>query len=348
MAGLNILLADGDERYLMALVRKFIDGFENEGDIEIITDPAYLDEYFESPRTLDIVVIQEDMYKEEFNRHNIGNLFFLTEDEPDEDLSGSRIYKYTNTDTIYKQVVNNLTTATMANIKKQGDTRIIYVYSPAGGSGKTTVAAGISSVLARSNQRTLFLSMDELQAFGWLMAEPKVMPAEVEKQLMFQSGFVYNLIKPYLVKQDFYMMTPFSRMLSSLNIREENFVRLLETIVAVREFDYIVVDGAAGFSETVSRIMSMSQHILILAQQDEASRYKVSCLLNNLDCSDDGKFVFVCNKYEPGKENRLAGLEKEGRLRISEYIPRDTATELLMPEEAGQMKSVQKVAYMFM
>ena len=94
--------------------------------------------------------------------------------------------------------------------------------------------------------------------------------------------------------------------------------------------------------------MSMSQHILILAQQDEASRYKVSCLLSNLDCSDDGKFVFVCNKYEPGKENRLAGLEKEGRLRISEYIPRDTATELLMPEEAGQMKSVQKVAYMFM
>ena len=143
-------------------------------------------------------------------------------------LSGKEIYKYTNTDTIYKQVVNNLTSATAAHIRKQGGTRIVYVYSPAGGSGKTTVAAGISSVLAKSNQRTLFLSMDELQAFGWMMTEPRTMPAEVEKQLMFQSSFVYNLIKPHLVKQDFYMMPPFTRMLSSLNIREDSFVRLLE------------------------------------------------------------------------------------------------------------------------
>ena len=28
MAGVNILLADGDEQYLLALVRKFIEGFE--------------------------------------------------------------------------------------------------------------------------------------------------------------------------------------------------------------------------------------------------------------------------------------------------------------------------------
>ena len=348
MAGVNILLADGDEQYLLALVRKFIEGFENDGDIEMISDAAYLEEYFQTPRSLDIVVIQEEMYRDEFGRHNIGNLFLLTEDEPDGSFSGKEIYKYTNTDTIYKQVVNNLTSATAAHIRKQGGTRIVYVYSPAGGSGKTTVAAGISSVLAKSNQRTLFLSMDELQAFGWMMTEPRTMPAEVEKQLMFQSSFVYNLIKPHLVKQDFYMMPPFTRMLSSLNIREDSFVRLLETIVAAREFDYIVVDGAAGFSETVSRIMIMSQHILIIAQQDEASRYKMSCLLNNLDCSDDGRFIFICNKYEPSKENRLGALEKEGSLRISEYIPRDNSSELLMPEAAGQMKSLQRIAYMFM
>lgn len=134
MAGVNILLADGDEQYLLALVRKFIEGFENDGDIEMISDAAYLEEYFQTPRSLDIVVIQEEMYRDEFGRHNIGNLFLLTEDEPDGSFSGKEIYKYTNTDTIYKQVVNNLTSATAAHIRKQGGTRIVYVYSPAGGS----------------------------------------------------------------------------------------------------------------------------------------------------------------------------------------------------------------------
>lgn len=63
MAGVNILLADGDEQYLLALVRKFIEGFENDGDIEMISDAAYLEEYFQTPRSLDIVVIQEEMYR---------------------------------------------------------------------------------------------------------------------------------------------------------------------------------------------------------------------------------------------------------------------------------------------
>ena len=88
MAGVNILLADGDEQYLLALVRKFIEGFENDGDIEMISDAAYLEEYFQTPRSLDIVVIQEEMYRDEFGRHNIGNLFLLTEDEPDGSFSG--------------------------------------------------------------------------------------------------------------------------------------------------------------------------------------------------------------------------------------------------------------------
>ena len=349
MAGVKILLADEDAQYLLPLVRKFIEGFDNEGEIEVITDASYLETYFQTPRTLDIAVMQESLYQEAFDRHNISSLFFLTEQEEEEGaLVNRRIYKYTGADTIYKQVINNLANATAAHIRKQGETRILYVYSPCGGSGKTTVAAGISNVFARSNQRTLSLSMDELQSFGWIMEQPGVLPADVERHLMSQSSFVYNLVKPYLAEENFFILPPFSRMLSSLNIREESFIRLLETIVISHDYDYVVVDGAAGFSEAVSRIMSMSQHILIVTQQDPVSRYKMECLLNNLDFSDSRKFTFVCNKYEADKPSSLEQLEKEGRLTISEYIPREPGNSLLKPSEAGQMKSIQKIAYMFM
>ena len=118
MAGVKILLADEDAQYLLPLVRKFIEGFDNEGEIEVITDASYLETYFQTPRTLDIAVMQESLYQEAFDRHNISGLFFLTEQEEEEGgLVNRRIYKYTGADTIYKQVINNLANATAAHIR---------------------------------------------------------------------------------------------------------------------------------------------------------------------------------------------------------------------------------------
>ena len=350
MPGVKILLVEENEKCLLPLERKLLDGFEKEGDLQVITDPEYLTRYFSVPRTLDILVIQEELYQPGMEKHNIGNIFFLTEQDENEDtgsLLGRRIYKYTSAESIYKQVVNNLSGTTAAHIKKSGETTFLYVYSPIGGVGKTTVAAGISAILARSHQRTLYIGMDSLQSFGWLMDPEQTLPGEVEKRLLTQSNFVYNLIKPYLVEQQFYLLPPFSRMLSSLHIPEQSFVGLMESVITSHDFDYVVVDGASGFSETTSRLMQMAQHVVLVAAQDRVSVHKMDCLVKNIDCSDKGHFTFVCNRFEEGNANFLEEPGKRGYT-VSEYIPREEKLDLTKPEEIGQIRSIQKLAFAFL
>ena len=349
MAAVHLMLADKDRGYLVPLVRKFIDGIGINADIEAATDQAYLESFFETPKSLDILVIQEEMYRDEFSRHNIGDIFLLTENEDDAPPAAAhRIYKYTDADTVYKQVVNNLSGTTSASIRRQGETRIIYVYSPSGGSGKTTVAAGICRVLSECRQRTLFVGMDALQSFGWIMDEEETLPGGVERQLISNSGFVYNMVKPYLKEQGFFVLPPFSRILSSLNIREESYVQLLETTVVSRDFDYIVVDGTSGFSLTTSKLMGMSQYVLILATQDGVSGYKTERLLENLDLSDRRRFVFACNKYEKDKPDMFGRLAGEKGITLSGHIPKVDVGGFLKPGQAAAVPELQKVAYMFM
>ena len=62
MNKLKIVLADTDENYLAPLERKFIDEFEDNGEIHVITDREYLRKYFSVPQSLDILLIDEAVF----------------------------------------------------------------------------------------------------------------------------------------------------------------------------------------------------------------------------------------------------------------------------------------------
>ena len=97
MNKLSIMLVDTDERYLMPIELKFIEELEDKIDIIVISDEGYLKEYFSTPRNIDILVINENLYSYEFEKHNIGNTFILTEKESQvgtENLSLHSIYNY--------------------------------------------------------------------------------------------------------------------------------------------------------------------------------------------------------------------------------------------------------------
>lgn len=351
MAKIRIVLADTDEKYLMPLEKRFIEGFGDRGELHIITDKSYVQTFFSEPQTLDILIINENLYEEEYEKHNIANIFLLIEQVTKEDagsLNSNRIYKYTSVKDIYHHVVNNVTGTLLDDIRKSGDTKCIFVYSPIGGAGTTTISAGICSVLAQSNQRVLYIGMDTLQSFGWIMEKPATLPAEIEKKLLSQSSFVYHLVKPYIVEQQFYLIPPFSRMLSALNIQETSFCELIESIRVTNDFDYIVIDGDGNFTETVSKLMGQVHHIVIVARQDKISAHKLECLLKNIDCSDSNRFCFICNGYLENKENALTEIEGGGQCKISEYIAQQETIDMMKIKNVSQIRGIQKIAFMFM
>ena len=108
---LSIVLCDEDERYLVPLELKFTEEFGEKAEIIVITDKEYLKSFFSTPQNIDVLIINEDLYAEEYEKQDISNVFLLSEVDNSmqtENMILKRIYKYTSVKQIYNDVVNNM------------------------------------------------------------------------------------------------------------------------------------------------------------------------------------------------------------------------------------------------
>lgn len=352
MSKIRVVLADTDEKYLMPLEKKFIDTFGDSAEINVITDLGYLTTYFSTPQNLDILVINEELYNSSFERHNIGNIFILSEQPADDTSTGNlctnRIYKYTSVKEIFNEVVNNNTTSSIRSLKAQAQTKTIMIYSPVGGAGTTTVACGLSAVLAKNYKRVLFIGSDNLQSFGYLFADQKPLPGDVEKPMATSNEYIYEMIKPHIRREMFDYIPQFARSLSSLNIKLSNLTYLIDCIKASKNYDFIIVDTMSDMTEDVSKTMSYADNIITVLAQDHVSTYKLERLLQNIDCSDNSKFLFVCNKYRPGEVNCLVGEPMINYCHINDYVNMEDAVSCQSIESLSNIKSFQKLAFLFL
>ena len=75
----RIIIADTDISYIIPLQQKFIEEYFEKIDLEIISDPSYYELFFSSPQKADVLIVSEELYSTKLQRHNIGNIFLMTE-----------------------------------------------------------------------------------------------------------------------------------------------------------------------------------------------------------------------------------------------------------------------------
>lgn len=351
MAKIKVLLADEDERYLAPLERRFIDGLGVNADINVITDKNYLNTFFSKPQSLDLLMINEDFYDSGIGRHNIGCIFLLCEQPPEasstDDLDIKKIYKYTSVKEIYNEVFHSASAAVQTHASRNEETRMIMFYSPIGGIGTTSLAAGLCTCFARQHKRALFVGTDNLQTFGWIQKNQSSLDQTIAKLLSTQSEDVYEYAKAYIRNGSYDMLPPFQSSLSSLNLKAIQYALLLKLAKSSSDYSFIVVDLPSDFSEDVSKLLSLSDHTVIVTGQDSVSIHKLNCLLSNIDCSDQSRFYFVCNKYKESEDNQLVMQDGVNKIHIEEYINEDRFIPVSDIDYFANDKSLQKLALTF-
>ena len=349
---IRIVLVDSDERYLMPLEYKIIEQFGDNGDIHVITDIDYFSTFFGKPQSIDILIINEELYDRSIERHDIDNLFILLEVPNDEEetgnLSANKIYKYSSVKQIFNVIIDQVKNNNTVSFPKSFETKVVMVYSPIGGIGKTTIAAGISSVLANNHKKVLFIGTDNLQTFGCIMRSDSKLKAGTESSIIAKSEYLYDVIKPRIVEEDFDILPPFTSALSSLNIKMEEYIHLINCIRDAKEYDFIIVDCATDFSEATSKLMSNASQTLIVTGQDDVSAHKLDCLLKNIDSSDQNRFYFVCNRYKQEEKNCLVTEDYINKCRVREYVNYESDNEMLTIDNLFNIESIQKIGLMLL
>ncbi len=321
MAKAQIVLVDTDEGYLGPLERKFVEEFKYDANIHVITDPAYLAEFFSVQQSIDIFVVSSDLYSPDFMRHNIQNFFVLSEVPPQQDTAEPyhAIYKYTSAKEIYDAIVS-MSGATFAARLHSDAARVILLFSAGGGLGQTTIAAGLASVLAQNFRRVLFISMDSLQTFGAFMQSDARIKLGSEKPLLSKSDYVYEAIKPFIVAEMFDFLPPFDSAPASLGIEAEHIIHLIDCIKKAGDYDFVIVDAPNELSKQTTKMMAYANQTIVVTAQDALSVYKLDCLLDNIDFSDPTRFWLVCNLYRSEQENFLISGQNGRNHPKCEYI----------------------------
>lgn len=351
MSKLSILIVDTEEDYVSPLEMKFSEELGENAEISVITDKEYLKEHFRSLRKIDILIINEELYNPQFENHNISNIFILLESKrtnTTEDISLYSIYKYTSVKEIYNEVMNNLKKQAVEAITNELKTKIIMIYSPSGGIGKTTVALGASAALAKYHKKVLYINTESIQSFQGFLDDCGYLTSGIERQMIAKKEDLLDYLPSSIGKGPFEYFLPLKQTPSSLNLVLDDYLFLINKIKESKKYDFIVVDSSTELNREKAKLMSASDKVIIVTAQDKISVGKLECLLNNIDCSDNGKFIFICNKYYSGNSNYLIGDGIINKCTVNEYIDyMELNRNDFNIETLGNNNGFQKLAYMF-
>ncbi|MDR1564898.1 MAG: AAA family ATPase [Oscillospiraceae bacterium] len=341
-----IILADTDDRYLAPMELKFLEELYDKIELEVITDAAYFKAYFATPRRSEIIVVSRELYSSELQKHNIAHIFVLSEqnDNQTEELDINSIFKYRSVKEIYNEIMFNVSESLFVEKQALNETTVAAVYSPCGGTGKTTLAMGVAASLAQSFKRVLYLNAEHMHSFHYYLNNKECLRNEAYPALQQRNEDLYRDLKPYFRKELFDYLPPFCASLSALNIDFKAYAQLIRLIKGTRDYDYIIVDTDFVFDEAKAELLSMANRVLLTFNQDSFSVFKTQVLLNNIDFADNEKYLFICNAYKADEESFAASGSNTGFV-TNEYVDYIEGLNSANLETLLSFKGFQKLAY---
>lgn len=297
MGKLKIILAETEETVLSALEIKFLYELKDTAELEIISSESYFNQYFSTQQRADILVCGQDLYSPELKRHDIAKIFLLCENPTPggtADLGVERVNKYSNPQIVMDQVLNGTSLS-----KTKNDPLIILVFSACGGTGKTTVAMGISAAMAKDFKRILYINAERINTFQYRLHGSSSIPNAALKELSHPGEDVFQRIKHIIRKDGFDYLPPFPMAISSMGIPFSVYEKIAVSARNSREYDAIIVDTDSTFDEQKASLIAKADRVIVVLNQKKSSVFATNKLLSNMNCNDSSKYFFVCNAFEP-------------------------------------------------
>lgn len=352
MANPKVIIADTDINYIAPLQYKFINDFFNNIDLEIITDRQYFSEYFSRPQSAEVLIVSEDLYDLSIKRHDIKNIFLMSEDMDDGatgDLSVTRLYKYTSIMEIFNQIVAKSARELAAGAVEKKETQIILVTSACGGVGKTTVAMGLAASLAENYQRVLYINASGMQNFQYLLEdEEPIQGTQVYSALYNPTDNVYLDIKSEIRKKAFDYLPEFKAALPSIGIDNSIFLKIAASAKNNRDYDFIIIDADSTFNEEKFNLMDGADKVIVVTDQSVNSVNGTNHFVSNVNGIHSEKYIFICNRFDKDSFNALLGTEVAPKFSVTEYISNIETNTFIKPEDVLAGGDIRKLAFLTM
>lgn len=350
MAKPRIIIADTNVNYILSLQLKFAKDFFEKIDLEIITDEEYFESLFATPQRVDILIVSEELYTLQLQRHNIAHIFVMTEQYEEDrtaDLYVNHILKYTSTKEIFNEITSKASDVLNLGKVVKKETQVIMFYSASGGAGKTTVAMGVSASLTKNYKRVLYLNASHLQVFHHMLEnKTSITSNDIYAKLNTMNENIYDDIKHVIRKELFSYIPPFKASLMSLGMNYTIFEKIISSAKKSGDYDFIIVDADITFDEEKARLFNIADKVVIIMNQNFASVLATNILVSNINGANSDKYIFICNDFDKSKDNALISPNIMLKFAVNDYINHFNHYDNMRIDDFSKENSIQKVAFL--
>jgi len=304
MDRLNIVIADSDCEYAAKLTEFLISRYSSRFSVTKVTS-AYLEQNVSVLRDVQVLLVDRKTAEKVRSDNVFSGVTIILDDEktipggvkelPPEKAgfapkTGS-LFKYQDGETIINSVLDiysqfsEMPVFAAANNNRQS--RVIGVYSPCGGIGKSTVALALCMQGAKRGLKPLYLNF-----MGWGVFNDS--ERNFSRILLAIDNTDNSLLEALLRKDKasgiYYYTLPDS-CLEFGEISDEKTACLFKRIIDSGLYDVIVLDMSNEFNDRNLSLISLCDRICLLTGNDALSRFKVERLENEIKVLEINKGV---------------------------------------------------------
>lgn len=294
---LLIAVADADAAYVDGLQKYFTYAYPDRFRTSTFTSRESLVKFISGYEgTIDILLVSPQLYPDLMQEGKVNTVIMLSSGRLYESTKAQgAINKYQHGDRIAAEIINiysNTNKNEIISLEGNKKTRFVSVYSPAGGTGKTTIAISTSMRCAQKGLKVLYLNFENistLPAFFDYKQSPNFSNViyylkDKEKNL----GFKIEGIRCVDPESGLHFLAPPDSACELDELLPEDIESLLLHIGNMHYYDVVFMDMAGGFNRRSLSLMLSSDEIFLVTTQDEIANMKLRLLEKELSVLDAG------------------------------------------------------------
>ena len=300
-----LIIADDDELFVENLEEYIVRNHSTDFEVRTFTDMFYLEKFFSEPKKVDILLLSPKFKFESMNDQYINNIVFISDDE-NLNSEYQSIFRFGEITKIY----NKLKSLVYSNEHEYetdnliiDKAKVVTIYSPIGGVGKTSIAVASAIELASQGYKTLYLNLENMQstkAYFDIKSNSRNLSdiiSYLNAGTNKLSSYIQTCINSDLSTNTYYI-NPADNIFDLEQMSSDDIKYLIQVLVDMKQFNYIVIDTSSTYNAFKKSIIDISNKIILPIEQSNISREKVLSFLNYIDDEELYKFIPVINKYK--------------------------------------------------
>ncbi|MGE5678936.1 MAG: AAA family ATPase [Pseudomonadota bacterium] len=313
LSRLNLVIADADEAYTRGL-SEYISSFHSSAfSVSCFTRDDAFCEVMKKKPPADILLVSPEFYEISAGYDCIRLRLLLSDGSLEQEYQGFQpIDKFNTGEKLLSEIMHLYSAVDSVKAKSPGQSktaRIISLYSPAGGAGKTTIAVSMAVQSSDKDKRTFYLSLESVQSTGtffdtnstrnlsyvfyYLKEKSGNFPMRLEGIKLRDSGSGVDYFSPPENLHEYG------------EIDADDLEKLINGIKCMGCYDYIIIDMPCAFDKKSQRVFSLCDHIIMVITEEPVSIHKYGLMQKELERLESSgqdniaaKLVTVINRYK--------------------------------------------------